>query len=90
MLASVSFQRREDLGEDLRQWTESERRRFEPVPCLSNLEGEVLAMLLVYWDVVVGVTEVDADCPETVCESLANDVRGVHLERFDAQELVEF
>ena len=75
----------------LRQWTEAERCRFEPVPCLSNLEGEVLAVLLVYWDLVVGVTEVDADCPETVCESLANDahdVQGVHLERFDAQELV--
>ena len=66
MLASVRLQRREYLGEDLWQWTESERRRFEPVSRLSNLEGEVLAVLLVYWDVVVGVTEVDADCPETL------------------------
>ena len=85
MLARVCLQRREDLGEDLGedlwQWTKSERRRLEPVARLSNLEGEVLSMLLVYRNMVV------ADCLESVCESLTNDVQGIHLERFDTLEL---
>ena len=64
--------------------TESERRRLEPVARLSNLEGEVLSMLLVYRNMVV------ADCLESVCESLTNDVQGIYLEIFNTQKLVEF
>ena len=90
VLARVGLQCCEDFSEHLWQWTESERRRFEPVTCLADLEGEVLAMLLVNRDVVVGIAEVDADRPKSVCESLANDVRGVHLERFYTQKLIEF
>ena len=63
---------------------ETEGRRFEPVSRFCNLEGEVLAVLLVNWDVVVGVAEIDAHRPELVCQSLPDDVRGVRLELFDA------
>ena len=53
VLVRVGLQCCEDFSEDLWQWNESERRRFEPVTCLAYLKGEVLAMVLVNRDVVV-------------------------------------
>ena len=57
---------------------ETKRRRFEPVPCFFHLKGEILAVLLLDWDMVGGVAKDNTDR-----QSLSPEVQGVHLERLN-------
>ena len=59
-LSNENFYCCKNLGEDLWQRVEPERARLIPELALSHLEGQELAVLWMYRDVMVRVTEVDA------------------------------